>query len=466
MAVTAAPPSSQPTALDRRFRLTERRTTVRTEALGGLSTFLTMSYILFVNPAILAAADVPATGVAVATALAAAITSAAMGLFANLPFALAPGLGINAVVAFDIVVAQGHPWQVAMACIVIEGVIALVLVLAGLRETVVNAVPDSLKLAIGVGIGLFITLVGLRQAGIVVNDPATGIALGDLSNGPPLIALAGILVAAALIVRGVRGALIAGIAVSTVAGLVFGVLDWPGKIAEWPGAAGFATIGDALDPTYLGDALTVALIPTIFALFMTDFFDTIGTAMAVGTAGGLVDRAGRLPGLKRLLVVDSASAALGGAMGTSSVTTYVESGAGVSEGARTGFASLVTAGLFLLAIPFVPLMSLAGQQVPYADKTFISPAVAPALVLVGYLMIRLVAHIDWSDPVHALPAFLVIVGVPMTFSISAGIGFGIVGYGLVMAVTGRARQVHPVMWLLVAMFVVFFADDWLSAHVF
>ena len=466
MAVTAAPPSTQPTALDRRFRLTERRTTVRTEALGGLSTFLTMSYILFVNPAILAAADVPATGVAVATALAAAITSAAMGLFANLPFALAPGLGINAVVAFDIVVAQGHPWQVAMACIVIEGVIALVLVLAGLRETVVNAVPDSLKLAIGVGIGLFITLVGLRQAGIVVNDPATGIALGDLSNGPPLIALAGILVAAALIVRGVRGALIAGIAVSTVAGLVVGVLDWPDKIAEWPGAAGFATIGDALDPTYLGDALTVALIPTIFALFMTDFFDTIGTAMAVGTAGGLVDRAGRLPGLKRLLVVDSASAALGGAMGTSSVTTYVESGAGVSEGARTGFASLVTAGLFLLAIPFVPLMSLAGQQVPYADKTFISPAVAPALVLVGYLMIRLVAHIDWSDPVHALPAFLVIVGVPMTFSISAGIGFGIVGYGLVMAVTGRARQVHPVMWLLVAMFVVFFADDWLSAHVF
>ena len=462
MAVTAAPPP----ALDRRFRFTERRTTLRTEALGGLSTFLTMSYILFVNPAILAAAKVPATGVAVATALVAALTSAAMGLFANLPFALAPGLGLNAVVAFDIVLAQGHPWQVAMACVVIEGLIALVLVVAGLRESVVNAVPDSLKLAIGVGIGLFITLVGLRQAGIVVNDPATGIALGDLSAGPPLIALAGILTAAALVVRGVRGALLLGIVVSTVAGLVFGVLDWPGKIAEWPGSAGFTTIGDALDPTYLRDALTVALIPTIFALFMTDFFDTIGTAMAVGTAGGLVDRVGRLPGLKRLLVVDSAAAAVGGAMGTSSVTTYVESGAGVSEGARTGFASLVTAGLFLLAIPFVPLMSLAGQQVPYVDKTFISPAVAPALVLVGYLMIRLVANIDWGDPVHALPAFLVVAGVPMTFSISAGIGLGIVGYGLVMAVTGRAREVHPVMWVLVALFVVFFADDWLSAHVF
>jgi AGZA family xanthine/uracil permease-like MFS transporter len=383
-----------------------------------------------------------------------------------MPFALAPGLGINAVVAFDIVLAQGHPWPVAMSCIVLEGVLALVLVLAGLREAVVNAVPDSLKLSIGVGIGLFICLVGLRQGGIVVNDPATGIALGDLSAGPPLIALAGIFAAVAFVVRGIRGALLAGIVVSTVLGLAFGILDWPGRIAEWPGSAGFSTIGDALAPSNLSDALTLALIPTIFALFMTDFFDTIGTAMAVGTAGGLVDRAGRLPGLRRVLLVDSAAAAVGGAMGTSSVTTYVESGAGVSEGARTGFASLVTAGLFLLAIPFVPLMSLAGQQVPYVDKTFISPAVAPALVLVGYLMMRLVANIDWSDPVHALPAFLIIAGVPMTFSISAGIGFGVIGYVVVMAVTGQAREVHAVMWVLVPLFLAFFADDWLSAHVF
>ena len=465
MAATAAPPRA-PSPLDRRFRLTERRTTLRTEALGGLSTFLTMSYILFVNPAILSAAKVPVAGVAVATALAAALLTAAMGLIANMPFALAPGLGLNAVVAFDIVLAQGHPWPVAMSCVVLEGVLALVLVLAGLREAVVNAVPDSLKLSIGVGIGLFICLVGLRQGGIVVNDPATGIALGDLSAGPPLIALAGIFAAVAFVVRGIRGALLAGIAVSTVLGLASGVLDWPGKIAEWPGSAGFSTIGDALAPSNLSDALTLALIPTIFALFMTDFFDTIGTAMAVGTAGGLVDRAGRLPGLRRVLLVDSAAAAVGGAMGTSSVTTYVESGAGVSEGARTGFASLVTAGLFLLAVPFVPLMSLAGQQVPYVDKTFISPAVAPALVLVGYLMLRLVANIDWSDPVHALPAFLIIAGVPMTFSISAGIGFGVIGYVVVMAVTGRAREVHPMMWVLVPLFLAFFADDWLSAHVF
>jgi adenine/guanine/hypoxanthine permease len=463
MAATAA---NAPPVLDRRFRLAERGTTLRVEALGGLSTFLTMSYILFVNPAILSAAKVPLAGVAVATALAAAITSVAMGLFANVPFALAPGLGINAVVAFDIVLAQGHPWPVAMACIVLEGLLALVLVIAGLREAVVHAVPDSLKLSIGVGIGLFITLVGLRQGGIVVNDPATGIALGDLSAGPPLIALAGIFAAAALVARGVRGALLAGIAVSLALGLIFGVLDPPDKIADWPGSAGFATIGDALKPSNLGDALTLALVPTIFALFMTDFFDTVGTAMAVGTAGGLVDRAGRLPGLRRVLLVDSAAAAFGGAMGTSSVTTYVESGAGVSEGARTGLASIVTGGLFLLAVPFVPLMAVVGQQVPYVDKTFISPAVAPALVLVGYLMMRLVAAIEWSDPVHALPAFLIIAGVPLTFSISAGIGFGVVGYALVMTATGRARAVHPVMWVLVPLFLAFFASDWLSAHVF
>jgi AGZA family xanthine/uracil permease-like MFS transporter len=462
MAATA----TRSTVVERRFRLAERGTSVRTEALGGLSTFLTMSYILFVNPAILSAAKVPIEGVAVATALAAAITTAAMGLFANLPFALAPGLGINAVVAFDIALAQGNRWQVAMACIVIEGLLALVLVLAGLREAVVDAVPNSLKLSIGVGIGLFITLVGLRQGGIVVNDPATGIALGDLSAGPPLIALAGILAAVALLVRGVRGALLAGIVVSTGLGLIFGVLEPPDSIADWPGSEGFSTIGDALDPATLADALTLALVPTIFALFMTDFFDTIGSAMAVGTAGGLVDQAGRLPGLRRLLLVDSAGAVTGGAMGVSSVTTYVESGAGVSEGARTGLASLVTAGLFLLAIPFVPLMALAGQQVPYVDRTFISPAVAPALVLVGYLMLRLVATIDWADPVSALPSFLIIAGVPLTFSISAGIGLGVIGYAVVMAVTGRAREVHPVMWVLVPLFLAFFADDWLSAHVF
>jgi AGZA family xanthine/uracil permease-like MFS transporter len=464
MTATAQP---QPVGgLARRFRFAERRTNARTEVLGGVATFVTMCYILFVNPAILSAAGVPFEAVAVATALAAAITTLAMGLATNLPFALAPGLGINAVVAFDIILGRGLPWQVGMAVVVIEGVIAVILVLAGLRTAIMNAVPMTLKLSIGVGIGLFITLVGLREGGVVVNNPATGIGLGELTSGPALITLAGIFVASVLVARGVRGAVILGVLAATVLGLIFGVLDWPDKVVDAPNSDSFSTIGDALDPTWLGDALTVSLIPVIFALFMTDFFDTVGTAVAVGRGGGLLDDQGRLPNADRLLLVDSGAAAVGGAMGVSSVTTYVESGAGVAEGARTGLASVVTAGLFVLAIFFVPVIALVGQDVQVGENTFIHPAVAPALVMVGYLMIRIVADIDWTVPESSIPAFLIIAGIPLTFSIAAGIGLGVIGYVVVMAATGKARLVHPLMWAITPFFVAFFAADWLEIHVF
>jgi AGZA family xanthine/uracil permease-like MFS transporter len=451
--------------LERRFHLAERGTTARIEALGGVATFLTMSYILFVNPAILSAAGLPFKSVAVATAIAAAVTTLAMALVTNLPFALAPGLGINAVVAFDIVLGRKLQWPVAMSLVVIEGLVALVLVLAGLRKAVMRAVPLSLKLAIGVGIGLFIALVGLREGGIVVNNPATGIALGELTGGPPLVALAGILVAAVLVARGMRGAVVLGVLAATAVGLIFGVLHGPSGVVDVPGGGDFSTIGDALDPSNLGDALTVALIPVIFALFMTDFFDTIGTAVAVGRSGGLVNDRGELVNSDRLLMVDSAAAAVGGAMGCSSVTTYVESGAGVAEGARTGLSSVVVAALFALAILFVPVISLVGQDVKLGE-TFIHPAVAPALVMVGYLMIRIVSDIDWSLPETSVPAFLTIAGIPMTFSIAAGIGFGVIGYVVVMVATGKARGIHPLMWAIAPFFVLFFAADWLSANVF
>jgi adenine/guanine/hypoxanthine permease len=452
--------------LERRFALTERGTTPRIEALGGLTTFLTMAYIVFVNPAILSAAGLPFEAVAVATALAAAIASIAMGVFANVPMALASGLGINAIVAFDIVLAQQVEWPVAMACVVIEGVIAVVLVVAGLRDAVVRAVPLPLKLAIGVGIGLFITLVGLREGGIVENNPATGIGLADLTAGPPLIALAGVLVALALAARQVRGAILIGIGASVVLGLIFGVLDGPDGVAEVPGSSDFGTIGDALDPSNLGDALTWALVPVIFALFMTDFFDTIGTAVAVGHQGGLTDEEGELPEMRRVLLVDSAAAAGGGAFGVSSVTTYVESGAGVGAGARTGLAAVVTGLLFAATVFFVPLIELVGQGVPYTEDFAGHPAVAPALIMVGALMTRLAQAIDWDEPETAFPAFLIIAGVPLTFSIAAGIGFGVIGYVAVMAVRGRAREVHGLMWALVPLFLAFFAEDWLSANVF
>jgi AGZA family xanthine/uracil permease-like MFS transporter len=457
---------SRSSLLERRFGLAARGSTPRVEALGGLTTFLTMAYIVFVNPAILSAAGLPFAAVAVATALAAAIASIAMGVFANVPFALASGLGINAIVAFDLIIGRDIPWPVGMACVVIEGLIAVVLVLAGLREAVVRAVPLSLKLAIGVGIGLFITLVGLREGGIVVNNEATGIGLGDLTKGPPLIALAGILVALVLSARNVRGSILIGILTSTVLGLIFGVLEGPSAVADVPGSSEFSTIGDALDPGTLADALTWSLVPIIFALFMTDFFDTVGTAVAVGEQGGLTDDEGELPGMRRVLLVDSAAAAGGGAFGVSSVTTYVESGAGVGEGARTGLAAVVTGLLFALTILFVPLIEVVGQGVPIAKEVFVHPAIAPALVMVGALMIRLVAGIDWAVPEQAIPAFLIIAGVPLTFSIAAGIGLGIIGYVAVMAVLGRAREVHPLMWVLVPLFLAFYAEDWLSANVF
>ena len=448
----------------RRFRFEERGTSLRTEVLGGVTTFLTMSYIVFVNPAILSAAGLPFEAVAVCTALAAALFTAVMGLVTNLPFALASGLGLNAVVAFDIILGREVSPAVGMACVLIEGLIALVLVVAGLREAVVNAVPNAIKLAIGVGIGLFITLVGLREGGIVVNNPATGIGLGDLSTGPPLIALAGIFAAAALSARHVRGAILGGIATTLVLGLIFGVLEGPDGIVDTPGSSDFEIVGDAFGG--LDDALTVALIPIIFTLFMTDFFDTIGTAFAVGTAGGLVDEKGDLPHTKQVLMVDSAAAMGGGIMGVSSVTTYVESGAGVAEGARTGLASLVTAGLFALCIFFVPVIALVGQGVQVGEEAFIHPAVAPALVMVGYLMLRLVKGIDWEDPEAAIPAFLIIVGVPLTFSIAAGIGFGVIGYCVVMVARGKAREVPLLMWLLVPLFIAFFESNWLEANVF
>jgi AGZA family xanthine/uracil permease-like MFS transporter len=338
-----------------------------------------------------------------------------------------------------------------------------VLVIAGLREAIMRAVPHEIKLSIGVGIGLFIALVGFRDAGITVNNDATGIGLGILTGGPQLVALAGLLVMIILTARGFRGAILVGILVSTALGLIFGVLEGPDKIAQFPSSSDFSTIGDALAPDNLLDALTWSLVPVIFVLFVSDFFDTIGTAVAVSSAGGLLDENDQPPQLKRLLLVDSAAAAGGGAMGVSSVTTYVESGAGVAEGARTGLASVVTAACFVLTIFFVPLIAVVGQSVGEAG---LHPAVAPALIMIGYLMIRLVAEVDWSRPEAGIPAFLVIAGVPLTFSISAGIGLGILSYVATMVATGKAGRVHPLMWALVPLFVAFFCSEWLTKNVF
>jgi adenine/guanine/hypoxanthine permease len=431
------------------FGFSERGTNLRTEVLAGLTTFMTMAYIVFVNPAILGTegTGLPVTGVFFATCVAAAAASIAMGLFANYPVALASGLGLNAIVAFTLILGLGLSWQQAMAVVVIEGLLVTILVLTNLREAVMNAIPMSLKFAIAVGIGLFIAFIGLKNGGIVVQNPATYLALGDFTQGPVLLALFGLVATLALVARGVRGGILVGILLTGVVGMIFGVVPLPSGVVDF--RFDTSTIGGGV--LAIPEVLQLSLVPVIFALFMTDFFDTMGTVIAVGQEGKLLDENGRPPRLKRILLVDSLAAAGGGAAGASSVTSYIESGAGVAEGGRTGFTSVVVGLLFLLALPFSPLISVFGGSIPVpgpegGEDIFVSPVTAPALIVVGFLMITAVRFIPWEDFDEAIPAFLTILTLPLTFNISYGIGFGFIAYVLIKLSRGRPGEVHPLLY--------------------
>ncbi len=431
------------------FRFSERGTDIRTEILAGLTTFMTMAYIVFVNPAILGTegTGLPVTGVFFATCVAAAVACIAMGIFANYPVALASGLGLNAIVAFTLILGLGLSWQQAMAVVVLEGLLVTILVLTNLREAVMNAIPMSLKFAIAVGIGLFIAFIGLKNGGIVVQNPATYLALGDFTQGPVVLALFGLVLTLALVARGVRGGILIGILLTGVVGMIFGIVPLPGGVVDF--RFDTSTIGGGV--LAIPEVLQVSLIPVIFALFMTDFFDTMGTVIAVGQEGKLLDEEGRPPRLKRILLVDSLAAAGGGAAGASSVTSYIESGAGVAEGGRTGFTSVVVGLLFLLALPFSPLISVFGGSIPVPGpqgegEIFVSPVTAPALIVVGFLMITAVRFIPWDDFDEAIPAFLTILTLPLTFNISYGIGFGFIAYVLIKLSRGKPGEVHPLLY--------------------
>jgi AGZA family xanthine/uracil permease-like MFS transporter len=433
--------------IDAFFQLSARGTTVAREARGALATFLTMAYILFANPAILSAAGVPFGPAVAATAAASALATLLMGLGANFPMALAPGMGLNAVVAYQIAPAAGS-WQTAMGLVALDGLTMLVLVLLGVRQALVSAIPRDLRRAIGVGIGLFIAFIGLVNARVVVVPPGTVQALasgaqmalppvtfGSLRSPEAIVALAGLVVIAALIVRRVTGALLIGIAVATALALAFGLTKLPaGPPLAWPS---FETFGQ-LD---LRGALRPAMLPLFLAVLLVDFFDTIGTSNAIAEEAGLVDERGNIAGLSRLLVVDSIAAAIGGLFGCSSVTSYIESAAGVSEGARTGLHSVFVALLFGLAIFAAPLVA----AVPAA-------ATAPALIAVGFLMSQQITRIDFVNAETALPAFVTLLTIPLTYSIAHGIGFGFISYALLALLTGRARAVHPLVWAASAAF--------------
>ena len=437
--------------LERLFELQARGTTVGREVRGGVATFLTMAYILFANPAILSAAGVPYEAAVAATAGAAAACCALMGVFANAPIALAPGMGLNAFVAYQVAAATGS-WQAAMALVVIEGLLVLALVLVGLREAVMEAIPIDLRRAIGGGIGLFIAFIGAVNARIVIVPPSTvsgladtpGAALppvtfGSLHQADTVLALVGLLVIAVLFVRRRTGAILAGIAVVTVLGLAAGVASLPhGGWTAWPR---FDTVFQA---DFRG-IWTAAAIPLVLSLVMVDFFDTIGTATAIGEAAGLRDRSGRLPRLRAVLAVDAVSASLGGLAGASSVTSYIESAAGVAEGARTGLHTLVVGALFALAMFAAPIAAI----VPAA-------ATAPALIAVGFLMAGQVTRIDFRALDTALPAFLTLLLVPLTWSIAHGIGYGFIGFVAIRLLSGRASEVHPLMYGVAGAFGVYF----------
>jgi AGZA family xanthine/uracil permease-like MFS transporter len=429
------------------FKLKSRNTTVGTEVMAGITTFMTMSYIVFVNPSILADAGVPIVGATTATIVGAALMCILMGLVTNYPLALASGMGLNAFLAYSVVLGRGLPWQTGMLIILIEGILVTLLVLTNVREHIMNAIPLDIKRAIGAGIGLFITLIGLMNGGIVLINTGTGLPqFGDISDPGTILAVAGLLITAVLVARRVHGALFYGIIITTLLGMIpfIGVTHLP-PISEWISFnLDFSTFGAALSSQAFS-GFSLALTGIVFAFLLSDFFDTMGTVISVGGQAGLIDKEGRLPGLRNVLLIDSIAAAIGGLFGASSITTYVESASGVSVGGRTGLTAVVAGLFFVLALLFIPVIGAVPSQ-----------ATAPALIIVGFLMMSVAKEIEWDDASTALPAFLTLAGIPLTYSIADGIGMGILGYIVVQLFSGKAKKMHPLLYVVGVLFVVHF----------
>jgi adenine/guanine/hypoxanthine permease len=426
--------------LDAYFKLSAHGTDVRTEVLAGITTFLTMAYIIFVNPEILSHAGMPRESVFAATCLAAAIGSLMMGLYANYPIAMAPGMGINAYFAFVVVGTLGYTWQTALGAVFISGCLFIAVSVFRIREWIVNAIPRSLKIAISAGIGLFLALIGMKNAGLVVADSATLMTLGPVHAPAPLFALAGLLLIVGLEARRVTGGIIIGILAITAGSVLLGYSKFGGVFALPPSIA----------PTFmqldLAGAFEVGLLSVVLTFFLVELFDATGTLIGVCHRAGLLDKDGKLPRLNRALLADSTAIAAGAVLGTSSTTAYIESAAGTSAGGRTGLTAVVVAMLFLGALFFSPL---AGTVPAYAT--------APALIYVAILMTRGMAEIQWDDLTEAAPAVLCAVAMPFTFSIANGIAFGFVSYALIKLLAGRAREVPLAAWVIAAAFVAKFA---------
>jgi adenine/guanine/hypoxanthine permease len=431
--------------LDRFFGLEAAGTSVRIELLAGVTTFLTMIYIVVVNPLIMGDAGMPVGAVAIGTCIAAAAGCLLMGLIANTPLAMAPGMGLNAYFTYTVVKGMGVPWETALGCVFISGAAFLVLTLVGARQLIVNAIPRSLFSAVAGGIGLFIAFIGLKDAGVIVANPATTVGLGDLTSPTVVVALLGLLVTGVLLARKVRAAMLVGILVAAAAGWALGLIHAPGPnhgVGEIAATAFKLNLAGAVG---LGGNLFATLAEIIFIFLFVDLFDNVCTLVAVTKRAGLVDADGTIPRLNRILLADSLGAMFGALVGVSTVTSYIESASGVSAGGRTGLTSVVVGVLFLAAIFVAPYVAL----IPTA-------ATAPALILVGSLMVGAAAEVEWADPVIAIPAFLTMIGIPLTYSIADGLAFGIISYALLTVLTGRGRVKDWLLYLLAALFVLRF----------
>jgi AGZA family xanthine/uracil permease-like MFS transporter len=430
------------TFLERQFGLSAQGTSVRTEVLAGFTTFLTMAYIVIVNPAILGQAGMPIAAVAAATCLAAGFGSILMGLIANYPIALAPGMGLNAYFTFTVVKGMGLPWETALGCVFLSGVAFLVLTVAGIRQLIVGAIPRPLFSAVAAGVGLFIAFIGLKEAGIIVADPATTVALGDLTKPTAALAILGLLVMGGLMVWRVKGAILIGILVAAIAAWALGLA----KIV--PGEYGLAALSatafklDIPAAMHLKGGAGMAIAEVIFVFLFVDLFDNVGTLVAVTKKAGLVAPDGTIPRLNRILTADSIATIGGSLAGTSTVVSYIESASGVAAGGRTGLTAIVVGLLFLLTLFFAPWV----QAIPAA-------ATAPALIIVGSMMVGALADVDWDDPGVAIPAFLTVIAIPLTFSIANGLAFGITAYAALKLARGQAKPSDWLLFVLAALFV-------------
>ena len=433
--------------LERLFHLTQHGTTVRTEVLAGSTTFFTLAYIIFVQPTVLSAAGMDFGSVFVATCLASGIATSMMAFFANYPIAVAPAMGHNFYFVFTVVVAGGVPWQVALGGVAVAGMLFVLTAGVGLRERLITAIPDSLKHTIAVGIGLLIATVGLQWAGVIVDSPGTLVTLGDLRTAPVMVALIGFSVMAVLTAWNLRSALLVGL-------LVSGVVAWLIGVTEYQG---LASLPPSMAPTFLEldvlGALHPDMVGVIFVFLFLALFDSVGTLVAVAEQAGLM-RDGELPRARGALLADAAGTVVGAGLGTSTVTAYVESSTGVAAGGRTGLTAVVTAGLFFLALFFSPLVAMVGGGYRVSDDLTLYPVIAPALIVVGTMMVRGVRRIGWDDPTEAIPAFLTILVMPLTVSITEGIAFGFISFATLKLLTGRAAETEWLVFLFAGLFLV------------